>query len=225
MPQELLPINESPDENPEPTGDLAALTASVSQSNNKRPVSTTVTAGTSGNSEQQPRSKKTKKNKQSRNYRQRRGSRSQKQIPTDGEDEDDEEDDDDGDYRQDGEASTTHVTVRGQRGTYCYYPASLFDIPPKKLRLDHLRKKYLISEIARANAERRYYRYNITFLANCKTFIQKIGDKYGIDFKSDEVNENSTQAGDHGYAMHVDVVDRDSTDEESDNSDVERAIL
>ena len=49
--------------------------------------------------------------------------------------------------------STQHITVGVRRG-YSVYPGYLFDVPPKRIKIDHLRKQFMIHEIARARAER-----------------------------------------------------------------------
>ena len=39
------------------------------------------------------------------------------------------------------EATATQTIMVGSKRGYTYYPAYLFDVPPKKLKIDHLRKK------------------------------------------------------------------------------------
>ena len=60
--------------------------------------------------------------------------------------------------------ATQQITVGVKKG-YSVYPGYLFDVPPKRIKIDHFRKQFMINEIARAKAERRYYRHGMTFLS------------------------------------------------------------
>ena len=48
--------------------------------------------------------------------------------------------------------ATQHITVGVKKG-YSVYPGYLFDVSPKRIKVDHLRKQFMINEIARAKAE------------------------------------------------------------------------
>ena len=54
------------------------------------------------------------------------------------------------------EVATQSIMVKSKRG-YTTYPAYLFDVPPRKLRTDNLRKKLMIAEIKRSNSQRNFY--------------------------------------------------------------------
>ena len=60
--------------------------------------------------------------------------------------------------------ATQHIMVGICHG-YSVYPGYLFDVPPKRIRLDHLHKQFIMNEIARARAERRFYRHGMTFMS------------------------------------------------------------
>ena len=86
--------------------------------------------------------------------------------------------------------------VGAKRG-YTYYPAYLFDVPPKKLKIDHLRKKYLITEISHSNTQCRFYRNAMILMSNLKEFMKV--------FAASTLHSNVTNAqngrNDHEYAI------------------------
>ena len=110
-------------------------------------------------------------------------------------------------------ASETYIGVGIKRGS-TIYPSYLFDVPPKKLKIDHLRRKFMITEIARSRTERRFYRRAITFISCMKDFFRKYAEKE--NFASTNVKEN---AGDHDYAMAI-----SESSSEEDNTDFEGEI-
>ena len=121
-----------------------------------------------------------------------------------------EDSDDDEDVEIDENAepgATQHIAVGVKRG-YSVYPGYLFDIPPKRIRVEHLRKQFMISEIARARAERRYYRHSMT-LIGLKEFMRMFAAHYNFQSTS-----NNTQNDEHAYAMNIN--DSDTDDEDAD---------
>ena len=70
-----------------------------------------------------------------------------------------------------GVGATQHIMVGVKKG-YSVYPGYLFDVPPKRIKVDYLRKQFMINEIAQACAERRFYRHGITFMSCCKEFLR-----------------------------------------------------
>ena len=124
-----------------------------------------------------------------------------------------EESDDDEDVEIDENAepgATQHITVGLKRG-YSVYPGYLFDIPPKRIRVEHLRKQFMISEIARARAERRYYRHTMTLIGCLKEFMRMFAAHYNFQGSS-----NNTQSDEHAYAMNINDTDTDEEDVDID---------
>ena len=105
--------------------------------------------------------------------------------------------------------STQHITVGIRRG-YSVYPGYLFDVPPKRIRIDHLRKQFMIHEIARARAERRFYRHGMTFMSTIQEFLRMFATQNNMQFPG------NSNAGDHVYAMSKDDSYEASEDEGSD---------
>ena len=72
------------------------------------------------------------------------------------------------------EVATQGILVKNKRG-YTTYPAYLFDIPPRRLRTDNLRKKLMIAEIRRSNSQRNFYDQGIVFMGFMKEFFRNYG--------------------------------------------------
>ena len=105
--------------------------------------------------------------------------------------------------------STQHIMVGVRRG-YSVYPGYLFDVPPKRIRVDHLRKQFMIHEIARARAERRFYRHGMTFMSTIKEFLRMFAAQNGLQFPGNNSN------AEHAYAMTQNDSYEPSEDEGSD---------
>ena len=105
--------------------------------------------------------------------------------------------------------ATQTITVGAKRG-YSYYPAYLFDVPPKKLRMDHLRKKYLISEIARSNTQRCFYRNAMIFMSHFKEFMKSFATSRVTGCTNKKKN-------DHEYTIHDEDHDGDTAESEPDD--------
>ena len=106
--------------------------------------------------------------------------------------------------------ATQHITVGICRG-YSVYPANLFDKPPKRICIDHLRKQFMIHEIARARAERRFYRHGMTFMGYLKEFLRMFAAASNMQFPGGEPSN-----ADHAYAMNQNNSYEASEDEGSD---------
>ena len=108
--------------------------------------------------------------------------------------------------------ATQHIMV-GVRSGYSVYPGYLFDVPPKRIRIDHLRKQFMIHEIARARAERRFYRHGMTLMATVKEFLRLFSKHYNFQNTSNRHEE-------HAYVM--DANSNDNYEASSDDgSDIE----
>ena len=104
----------------------------------------------------------------------------------------DEESDDDNN-EEGTEMATQTITVHSRRG-YTSYPAYMFDIPPRKLKTDNLRKKLMIQEIKNSKAQEMFYKCGIEMMGVMKEFFRAYT----------AVNNFPGQEGlqgDHGYAM------------------------
>ena len=107
-----------------------------------------------------------------------------------------------------------YVGVGIKRG-YTIYPSYLFDVPPKRLRIDHLRRKFMITEIARSHTQHRFYRRAITFMSCLKGFFRGYASKKKFQITSD----GQQGFGDHDYAMP-----QSESSSEEDNTDHEGQI-
>ena len=111
--------------------------------------------------------------------------------------------------------STQKITVGVKKG-YSIYPGYLFDVPPKSIKLDRLRKQFMINKIARARAERRFYHHGMTFLSCCKEFLRIFAAQNNFpkpNFAKD--------ADDHGYAMGQDE-EMELSDSQGSNIDLDQ---
>ena len=81
-------------------------------------------------------------------------------------DEDDEKSDDD-----DQNVGVTQTIMVGAERGYSYYPSYLFDVPPKKLKTDTLRKKIMISEIKRSETQTQFYERGMILMGHLKEFL------------------------------------------------------
>ena len=105
-------------------------------------------------------------------------------------------DDDDG---EDAVNATQTITVGSTRG-YSYYPGYLFDVPPKKLKTDTLRKKLMISEIKRSETQTQFYERGMVLMGHLKEFLHKItSGNAGPSFAPQKKGN-----ADHDYAMNTD---------------------
>ena len=198
-----------------PTGDLADLTASVAQNAAavqigsaqgpaalpghgsaarariyKKPANKGVGKGASGSSGQPRKQRRQPTATASRSVQ------------------DSSDDEDDGDIQ---EVATQNITVGIRRG-YSTFPAYLFDIPPKKLKTDNLRKKLMIAEIKRSHTQRRFFRKADIFMSHMKEFFRM----YALANKFQGQNSNS----EHGYALPIPEEDSNKSSSEEDNSDL-----
>ena len=213
MPGDVTPdLSQDDDDTNEdqaPTGDLAVLAHNVGMQQLQQPVQQVM----SSSSGARP---KTKKNKGvgkgcsgSSGPPIRKCKNNLMQQPT--EDSDDEEE---VQVDEDAEPSSTQDITVGVRHGYSVYPGYLFDVPPKRIRVDHLRKQFMIHEIARAHAERRFYRHGMTFMSTIKEFLRMFAAQNGMQFPGNASNNE------HAYAM----TQNDSYEpSEEEGSDVEMA--
>ena len=104
--------------------------------------------------------------------------------------------------------ATQTITVGAKRG-YTHYPGYLFDVPPKKLKTDTLRKKLMISEIKRSETQTQFYERGMVLMSHLKEFLRLVamsgllGDAY-IPDKED--------AEEHGYALNKGDEDKSPSD-------------
>ena len=106
------------------------------------------------------------------------------------EDEDSSDDNDDNN-----EIATQTIRVCSQRG-YTTYPAYMFDIPPRKLKTDNLRMKLMIAEIKNSKAQEEFFKRGIKMMGVMKEFFRM----YALtNHFPGPIGEN--QQGEHTYAM------------------------
>ena len=128
----------------EPTGNLADLARNVGMQPANGPATATSTSGAKP---------KTKKNKGVRKgcsgssgppppRRKRQNNLLQHPVDEDSDEEQNVEVDETAEP-----GATQHIMVGVQHG-YSVYPGYLFDVPPKRIRIDHLCKQFMIHEIA-----------------------------------------------------------------------------
>ena len=182
---ELSDAEQADDEDVLPTGDLADLSANVGATahaskgpTKKKGKNKGIGKGCSGSSGPPPK-------------RARKNNLIQQPAPVESDSESEEEIEVD-EYLV---GSTQKITVGVKKG-YSIYPGYLFDKPPKRIKIDHLRKQFIINEIARARAERRFYRHGMTFLSCAKEFLRLFAAQNNFP-KSNMPKEGT----DHGYAM------------------------
>ena len=109
------------------------------------------------------------------------------------------------------EAVNESRQVRARKG-YTTYPAFIFDTPPSQLTIEHLRRKYLIAEIERSDAEKLYYNRAVRFMSFMTESVRSFACSNGFQMPGN-TGENGTQAStDHGYSMGVDA---DNSDDEA----------
>ena len=102
------------------------------------------------------------------------------------------------------EATATQTIMVGSKRGYTYYPGYIFDIPPKKLKTDTLRKKLMISEIKRSETQTEFYERGMVLMGHLKEFMKHLmSGKYGETSKNKSTDE-------HGYAIN----DNSSDDED-----------
>ena len=111
-----------------------------------------------------------------------------------------------------GVGATQHITVGVKKG-YSVYPGYLFDVPPKRIKVDYLRKQFMINEIAQARAERRFYRHGITFMSCCKEFLR-------VFCVQNKMPKPKFGSDEHGYAMGQDD-EMELSDSEGSNIDMQ----
>ena len=193
-----------------PTGDLADLTASVTdnaatggaEGNAQLPQSTARTTAYKG------RGKGVGKGKSGSSgppVKRRRPSATVSRAPQE-EDHDDTSEDDGGK-----EMATQSITVRLRRG-YTSYPAYMFDIPPRKLKTDNLRKKLMISEIKNSKAQEEFFKRGIEMMGVMKEFFRMYAQVHQFPGPLENVQ------GEHGYAM-TQQSDHDNTNNDDGDAD------
>ena len=104
---------------------------------------------------------------------------------------------------EDGENATQTITVGSKRG-YSIYPAYIFDVPPKKLKTDTLRKKLMISEIKRSETQTEFYERGMVLMGHLKEFLKQMimSGQYGESSKKKHSDE-------HAYALNTNDTDDD----------------
>ena len=108
-----------------------------------------------------------------------------------------EEDTEDDDEDDDNINATQTIMVGSTRG-YFYYPGYLFDVPPKKLKTDNLHKKLMISEIKRSETQTQFYERGMVLMGHLKEFIHKILSGNAATTSASQKKGNE----DHDYAMN-----------------------
>ena len=71
------------------------------------------------------------------------------------------------------------LNMRPKQG-YTSYPAHLFDVPPSCLNVDHLRKKFLITEIAKSRASKLFFERGIVFMNFVTTAAHTLAEENGF---------------------------------------------
>ena len=101
--------------------------------------------------------------------------------------------------------ATQTITVGAERG-YTFYPSYLFDVPPKKLKTDTLRKKLMISEIKRSETQTQFYERGMILMGHLKEFLSyvRMSGSLGEASTSHKRNEGET---DHDYAINTEEDD------------------
>ena len=113
---------------------------------------------------------------------------------------------------EDAVQATQTITVGSSRG-YSYYPGYLFDVPPKKLKTDNLRKKLMISEIKRSETQTEFYERGMVLMGHLKEFLRQVTMSGIIGEASTSQKRN---VSDHEYAL--DNPDNANDDDHADNT-------
>ena len=100
--------------------------------------------------------------------------------------------------------------VRARRG-YTTYPAFIFDTPPSQLTIEHLKRKYLIAEIERSDAEKLNYNRAVRFMAFMTESVRSFAGANGFKMPGSSSDTGTQASNDHGYSMgvHEDSADDD----------------
>ena len=206
MPSDVTPqlSDDDAQEVNQPTGDLAELARNVGLQQPSQAASTTAGTGTGAKPKKNKDVGKGVSGSSGPPTRKRRNNLVQQPAPVSSDEEDVEVDEN----AEPG--ATQHITVGVHRG-YSVYPGYLFDVPPKRIRLDHLRKQFIIHEIARARAEHRFYRHSMLFMGVVKEFMRMFATANNMQFPG-----NSSNGADHAYAMSANDSYEASDDEGSD---------
>ena len=114
--------------------------------------------------------------------------------PTDVDDEDSSDDEDDA------AVATQNITVGSKRG-YTYYPSYIFDVPPKKLKTDTLRKKLMISEIKRSETQTQFCERGMVLMGHLKKFLKQM--MMSGQFGPAPSSSNQGNLIDHLYALNT----------------------
>ena len=85
-----------------------------------------------------------------------------------------------------------------QKEGYTSYPAHLFDVPPSCLNVDHLRKKFLITEIAKSRASKIFFERGIVFMNFLTDAAHNLAEENGYQLSKKKTNSNHS---DHEYCM------------------------
>ena len=190
------------EENAAPVGDIAELTARVSEC-----------AATPGNFAEPPSSARTRVFTSQKNKGVRKGCSGSSGPPPkrnisatstvskapEYDTSEDEQSEDNEDEDQNATATQT-ITVGAKRG-YTFYPTYLFDVPPKTLKTDTLRKKLMISEIKRSETQTQFYERGMILMGHLKEFLSHFRMS-GI--LADTVASTSRKEGDtdHDYTIN-----------------------
>ena len=105
--------------------------------------------------------------------------------------------------------ATQTITVGGKRG-YTFYPSYLFDVPPKKLKTDTLRKKLMISEIKRSETQTQFYERGMILMGHLKEFLSHLRMSGTGAGPSTSNKEGYT---DHDYTLNNNDEDEDKNTE------------
>ena len=124
------------------------------------------------------------------------------------EEDDSSDDNDDGDN----EIATQSIMVHSCRG-YTTYAAYMFDVPPRKLKTDNLRKKLMIAEIQNSKAQKQFFQRGIEMMSVMKEFFRMYSLLNGFPRQPD-----GNDRGDHGYAMTEEGGENNSSNTNNDDS-------
>ena len=93
------------------------------------------------------------------------------------------------------------LNMRPKQG-YTSYPAHLFDVPPSCLNVELLRKKYLISEIAKSRAAKNFFERGVLFMNFLTSAANNLAEDNGYKLTKNKETKNKT---DHEYCMSQDA--------------------
>ena len=111
---------------------------------------------------------------------------------------------------EDQDPTATQTIMVGAKRGYTFYPTYLFDVPPKSLKTDTLRKKLMISEIKRSETQTQFYERGMILMGHLKEFLSHLRMS---GFLGEAVASASRKEGDtdHDYAINNEDQEGDDT--------------